>query len=657
MSPLIRRSGDQITLNHLVARSGLPVHWISDDRRYIYNFEIGEGVHPMVGGPGLAAIHLEDSTLTRDGRRVVVFCWVKNKLDAHLENGFETFRPEVAEFFRLCIRPPRAVGWSGQPSALIRPTGFSHATGGSATIKKMKRHKFNYAYHFLVYLFAFFCLRAVHWTKVKFGPLTVDQIFFHLNFGGEMLLKVDRSLVLSGVKNVLLFPLVLALLALALDIRLSNRADTSDIPVNRLAPSERPPHFALRIARWVAARRAVFLILASSGFLLHSISAFSYIRAQYTQNDYLKENYIHPNSVQIQATRPKNLVLIYVESLEETYSDSALFGKDLLESLHGLGGVNFTHYRQMPGTGWTMAGIVGTQCGIPLKNILGGERYRDEAAPDTLAFNRRVGPSLKSFLPNATCLGDILKEQGYTNVFLGGASLSFAGKGTFFLGHHYDRAMGREELEGAGWSAEDANDWGFLDHQVLARARTELQQLHDAGSRFNLTLLTLDTHGPDGLFSQECRRRGAEDYSDIVHCAADQVAEFVRFIRARGYLKDTNVVVLGDHLAMRNPLYEKLSQSEQRSIFNLFISETPPALNRDTIVHFDLFPTIVEFIGLHVTGDRLGLGYSGLSEAEITIPANRIEQMAAELPNRSELYWSFWKRPGKATGITKATAQ
>ncbi len=341
-------------------------------------------------------------------------------------------------------------------------------------------------------------------------------------------------------------------------------------------------------------------------------------------------------------------MLIYVESLEETYSDSALFGDDLLKSLHGQGGASFAHYRQMPGTGWTMAGIVGTQCGIPLKDILGGDRNHDESAPDNHAFNRRVGPSLKSFLPNAACLGDILKEQGYTNVFLGGASLRFAGKGTFFLGHHYDAAWGRDELEHAGLHPYDANDWGYLDHQVLAESRTRLTELHDSGKPFNLTILTLDTHGPDGLLSQECRERGASDYAGIVRCTADQVAEFVQFIRDSGYLEDTRVVILGDHLAMHNPLYEQLSRAGSRDIFNTFISDTPPVMNRDTIVHFDLLPTILEFIGFRVTGDRLGLGYSGISEATVPVSGDRVERMLEELPNRSERYWTFWKTPASS---------
>lgn len=100
MAPLVRTSGDQVTLNHLVARSGLPVHWITNDRARIFNLEIGEGVHPVVGDAGLARLSLRDGKLIRDGRRVAIFYWIKPRLDAHIADGFSTFQPEVAEWLR-----------------------------------------------------------------------------------------------------------------------------------------------------------------------------------------------------------------------------------------------------------------------------------------------------------------------------------------------------------------------------------------------------------------------------------------------------------------------------------------------------------------------------------------------------------------------------
>ena len=42
---------------------------------------------------------------------------------------------------------------------------------------------------------------------------------------------------------------------------------------------------------------------------------------------------------------------------------------------------------------------------------------------------------LKTFLPNAKCLGDVLKENDYKNIFINGVSLNFVGTGLFFKNH------------------------------------------------------------------------------------------------------------------------------------------------------------------------------------------------------------------------------
>ena len=83
----------------------------------------------------------------------------------------------------------------------------------------------------------------------------------------------------------------------------------------------------------------------------------------------LPEAYAQPASLNPVegVTRPKNLVLIYAESLERTYFDESVF-PGLLPKLRQREkqGLNFTYIDQLPGMGWTVAGMVGSQCGVPL---------------------------------------------------------------------------------------------------------------------------------------------------------------------------------------------------------------------------------------------------------------------------------------------------
>src|SRR5690606_6720642 len=118
----------------------------------------------------------------------------------------------------------------------------------------------------------------------------------------------------------------------------------------------------------------------------------------------------------------------------DSYKDETKFGKNLLSSLDALKGVSFNQYKQAPGTNWTIAGITATQCGVPLKTV-------------SLYGGNDQGERIKAFLPNAVCLGDVLHDAGYHNVYMGGDALSFSGKGKFFQDHHYDEVYGREELK------------------------------------------------------------------------------------------------------------------------------------------------------------------------------------------------------------------
>jgi len=44
---------------------------------------------------------------------------------------------------------------------------------------------------------------------------------------------------------------------------------------------------------------------------------------------------------------------------------------------------------------------------------------------------------MNNFMPDAVCLGDILKSRGYHLEFMGGANNEFAGKGLFYKNHGF----------------------------------------------------------------------------------------------------------------------------------------------------------------------------------------------------------------------------
>ncbi|MCC2675059.1 MAG: mdoB [Ramlibacter sp.] len=459
---------------------------------------------------------------------------------------------------------------------------------------------------FAAYLAAFFIAALALWIGRAFGDTTLDQALWHLQYAERAALGMSGIFLVEFLVEVVALSILAAAMAALLHTWTASR-------VTR----------AQGLALYAIPALACVGAIAT---LALQFSVVSYAAA-YFGPDRFAQAYVPPHRVRMVQEHKRNLVIIYAESLEASYRDSGLFGRNLLASLDRVGGRRYTSYRQVPGATWTIAGMVATQCGVPLK-VYSEANVRERAAD-------------KSFLAGATCLGDILQAHGYHSVFLGGAPLSFAGKGSFLRDHGYTRTWGREEWERDGVQPVERNQWGLHDMPLFERARTKLDELHASGQPFNLTILTVDTHNPSGMLSPDCRRRGATDFEGIVACTADQLAEFVEFARARGYLKDTTIVIIGDHLAVPNPAYDKLVQrGPARSIFNLFIGEALPPANTDELVPFDLFPTLVELAGIRVEGDRLGLGYSAVGTIETPRPAleSRTEPLGV-----SASYEQLWR--------------
>ncbi|HWP12718.1 MAG TPA: sulfatase-like hydrolase/transferase [Ramlibacter sp.] len=473
-----------------------------------------------------------------------------------------------------------------------------------------------FPFSFLAYFAAFFLLGFSHWLGASFDDPSIDQILYHLHYSEGMGVDIGRIFLITFAAECLGFPLLFAAGSMALQsavLRLMTRSNRH------------------RLRRAAGAALPAMTLCCGVAALMAKLSVFSWIGYHFAE-DRFSPHFVDAAQVRVQP-RPgqlKNLVLIYVESLEDTYADANVWGRDLLLPLRNAGGVSFGNYRPAPGTNWTIAGMVASQCGVPLRIV-----SQSDVKPR--------GGNVRAFLPGATCLGDILHAHGYRNVFLGGAPLSFAGKGKFLQDHHYDEAFGREEWQKAGVDPKTLGEWGLYDDELYARAKLKLRELHASGQRFNLTLLTLDTHNPNGFRSPTCTRRGLRSFEDIIECASWQAADFVQFIQSAGYLQDTNVVILGDHLAVSNTIYEALREIHDRRIFNQFISQEPARKNTEDILPFDLFPSILEFVGFEVPQRRLGLGYSALGAPAPQRANDRLADLVLPSLSGSASYGQLWE--------------
>lgn len=327
-----------------------------------------------------------------------------------------------------------------------------------------------------------------------------------------------------------------------------------------------------------------------------------------------------------------NLVYIYGESLERTYFDNAAF-PDLTPELGAIknNSIDFTHTAQLPGTDYTIAGMVASQCGIPL------------FAP----FEGNASASMSSFFPQNLCLGDILKNSGYENHFVQGANLRFAGKDVFLKSHGFDHLVGAEELKSQVADPAYRNDWGFYDDTVLDEVWKKYETLSKSGKRFSLFTLTVDTHHPDGFISRACDRKRYEIEGKLnqsfsaVTCSQQNIAALIQKIQASPWYKNTVIVVSSDHLAMNNTAWKYLNKQDRNNLFFVLRGDRPQqdvsGLKRNTM---DNGATVLDILG----GDNfIGLGRSSLSGQSLSESfLNMKEKVLSWKPDIIRL-WNFPK--------------
>lgn len=384
------------------------------------------------------------------------------------------------------------------------------------------------------------------------------------------------------------------------------------------------------------------LILFSVSFIfiladiMNELKVPGYIKAKIEKSKIYEEYYVEPLAEKITG-KGKNLILIYLESMETTYASVADGGKqpdeNYIPNLTRLAGenINFSNTQKLggfhaaSGAGWTMGALFSTSSGIPFHFPFGGNDMNTYA----------------SVAKSVVTIGDILKEKGYVNEFLCGSDGDFAGRKQFFEQNGgykvFDLFTAREK----GYIPENYRVWwGFEDSVLYEIAKDEISGLAKNEKPFNFTMLTVDTHHVGGYFCGKCQKKHSENLMDVLNCADIQLAEFVEWISCQDFFKDTVIVITGDHPRMDQILVKNVPYKE-RTVYNCFINASAPASFEKTereFAAFDMFPTILCSMGFKIEGERLGLGTNLFSGRKTLSEEMGFDKFNSEISRHSDFY-------------------
>jgi phosphoglycerol transferase len=349
--------------------------------------------------------------------------------------------------------------------------------------------------------------------------------------------------------------------------------------------------------------------------------------------------YIIPDAL---ITQPRNIVWIYGESLERTYLDEKTF-PDLMPNINRLAtkALDVRGLDSPDGTGWTIAGLVASMCGVPLTTARGDENSMGR---------------MQRFLPEALCLGDYLKQHGYTNHYLGGANGQFAAKADFLASHGFDEVHDLAWFKQQDIAAKHYSNWGIHDDVLLEHAYHRFLSLSRAGTPFMLTTLTMDTHHPAGHLPVTCKRtryrsaHGNIGLLNALKCSDALIGRLVDRIRSSEFADNTLVVVASDHLAMPNHLSHVLEQQQRENLLLFLGADVPARQISSSGTTLDSGATLLHLLEPAI--NAIGFGRSLLDpQAPISASAAARDQTRQDYPRYLAYARSLWL--GKNTGFLR----
>ena len=416
---------------------------------------------------------------------------------------------------------------------------------------------------------------SLRWVLSQWSGLTMDEIIYQL----EAPLEGTGN---NMVPDYMIKCLVPALVCTAAAVLL-------------LMARRKKAHYS-RIAGIGLAAMAGVLVF-SVVYFGREVKLLDYIRDRNTKSDFIENHYVDPSKVELTFPKKKrNLVQIYMESTEVTFADKAEggdFDQNVIPEITKLAQENedfagtdrkkLNGGLALPGATWTMGAIFGMASGLPLN----------------IDIERNSMSAMTSFFPQITTMGDLLKDEGYRQVFVLGSDATFGGRRLYFQQH---------------------GDFEIRDY-VYAKEKGIIPENYKV------------------WWGMECGDTFDDQYSNVFACSSRQISELVKWIQQQDWYDNTTIMITGDHPTMDADYCAKVPDSYSRRTYTCYINAdakaSDPEQRRDFST-FDNFPTTLAALGVKIEGNRLGLGVNLFSDEKTLLETYGDDAVKAEVSKKTD---------------------
>ncbi len=403
------------------------------------------------------------------------------------------------------------------------------------------------------------------------------------------------------------------------------------------------------LAKSIALRRiyAIIILTCAIIFIGYRLHFVKYIVHQFGDSPIYIDEYVDPKNVTEQLVltteKPRNLIYIYMESMEISYTDKehgGIAGDDMIPEMTQLALDNICFSPKESGqlngayaavgTTWTMGSLVAQTSGVPLtigvgNNALGKRKYQ-------------------TFLPGVYTIGETLRKQGYELGFLIGSEKEFSGANIYLRTHgDYDIKDYNTYLDNGRLPSGYHEWWGFEDEKLYEYAKEEISEMAKGDKPFMYTFMTMDTHFTNGYFCRLCEHHYDSQYSNVISCASRQLDSFLGWLREQPYYENTTVIIVGDHPTMDTKYVRNLEEYDKkyirRSYCAILNSAVPYTLDyAREFTQMDMYPTTLAALGYTIPGDRLALGVNLFSNTPTLLEKYGRTDLDNLLEERSDFY-------------------
>jgi phosphoglycerol transferase MdoB-like AlkP superfamily enzyme len=293
------------------------------------------------------------------------------------------------------------------------------------------------------------------------------------------------------------------------------------------------------------------------------------------------------------SSKPKNVIMISVESLSAEFMDSYGGSKNLTPELDKLGKAGMKFERVFATGTRTVRGLEALSLGTP---PIPGQAIVRRPANDHLAT-----------------VGELLKYQGMETFFFYGGYGYFDNMNAYYAANNY-RVVDRTDIPKDKIGFENA--WGVADEYLFDQVIRTLDEKGEKGNEkgtngkpFFAQIMTTSNHRPYTYPGERIDipspggRDGAVKYTDYA------VGKFIKDASKKPWFKDTLFVIVADHCASAAGKTRLPVAGYHIPLIFYAPALLKPAVYTPVVSQIDIAPTLVEVLGKNGSAQFFGRSF------------------------------------------------